>query len=284
MKKRVSYFLISATLSSVAQVSDTLLPNHFAYWEMVYEQYDPNATPEVDYNLFNSEIYGPIDWNGTTWTYIIEDNAVAGLMRSDSGKVYCRGLSMPLPYFYAPPDTAEKLLYDFTMEIGDTAYYTYVDYDSPVTVESIGVSDLLGVPKKTWFLSDGETIVQGLGSSKGLFRPWTGFFESNQWICGFTGVYKDSIGLFTELDISTYSCTFDDLSEVSSVQVVFEQYQLFLSSAEHGVMQIYSVDGKLIYSEAFAAGDHMLDIGFLQSGIFLLRINDGVAHKFVRGN
>jgi hypothetical protein len=279
MKAIILSFLILPGAACFGQVSDTLLPNVLGSWTIKHWQYDGWSTSGGDYYTLYFEIYDTITWNGQTWNMVYA-NGTEGLMRSDSGKVYCRGWFEQLPLSYAPADTAEQLLYDFNMVVGDTAYFE--EGTIPVIVESIGVSTILSVPKKAWFLDNGDTIVQGLGSTKGLFRPWTSFFEANEWICDFYGIYKDSSGATTDLFFSTSACLLEmQETAIENVTCIVANGELWITLIEPAQLELYSSDGKRVYHSGLESGQTVLNIEGVDNGLYILRVGSGYTKKIM---
>ncbi|MFZ1332512.1 MAG: T9SS type A sorting domain-containing protein [Flavobacteriales bacterium] len=66
------------------------------------------------------------------------------------------------------------VLYDFSLNVGDTAYYDqYYDFGFAV-VQSTDTVDLNGHTRKRLFLSNEDVWVEGIGSLEGIYRPfWT---------------------------------------------------------------------------------------------------------------
>jgi hypothetical protein len=279
MRKFLPYFFVLFSFHSFAQVSDTLLPNYSGQWSIKTWQYDGWSSSGGYYGWNGYSTYGYFNWNGTTWMSF-GVNGGDGLMRSDSGKVYCRGWLDQLPLQGAPTDTSEKILYDFTMVIGDTAYFDEV---IPVTVAGIGTSDILGITKKAWFLSNSDTIVQGLGSVMGLFRPWTSMFEAKNWICSFNGYYEDSLGTITNLSFTTDACELSFGEEDNfELKVNIGQDKIWVNSADQKDLFIYSVDGKLVYSLRISSGESTVHTDLLDQGVYVLKIENSYAQKFFK--
>ena len=96
----------------------------------------------------------------------LETFTFKGLLREESNVVY-----------YIPPDLSEGVLYDFNLEIGDTANVINMfcsDNTIPVTVVNIDTVEYFGIPRKRWQLDgyDGleEFWVEGIGSLNGLLH------------------------------------------------------------------------------------------------------------------
>ena len=94
-------------------------------------------------------------------------------LRSDNKQVYMRLLS----------DTAEYLLYDFNLNVGDSLPITYNNYESGIIVTGIdSIYTPYGYRKK--FLISGNTwsqeLMEGIGHTRGLIEPMNVPLE-----CGF---------------------------------------------------------------------------------------------------
>jgi len=66
----------------------------------------------------------------------------------------------------------EELLYDFSLESGDTLHSQYAGQGSVLIVESIGDTTLLnGDTRGIWYLNSGEYYIESIGGSQGLCYP-----------------------------------------------------------------------------------------------------------------
>ncbi|OQX78253.1 MAG: hypothetical protein B6D64_07145 [Bacteroidetes bacterium 4484_276] len=86
-----------------------------------------------------------------------------GLLREESGIVY-----------YIPPDLSEGILYDFNLEVGDTAKVKNKfcgDEEIPITVINIDTVEYFGISRKRWQLDSygwpEEFWIEGIGSLNG---------------------------------------------------------------------------------------------------------------------
>lgn len=80
-------------------------------------------------------------------------------------------------YFVPPSDTAEQLLYDFTMEVGDTVKgYLSTFLPGPDTVVQIDSVRVGQSYRKSWLVNScyNITFIEGIGSSYGLLEPSPG--------------------------------------------------------------------------------------------------------------
>lgn len=128
-----------------------------------------------------------------------------GAIRADSAnkKVYYRSLSLN--------DTAEYLLYDFDLNVGDTFPSTYLYQEGPFpVVDSIDYVQIANKNhKRFWFTNeaiDPAYLLEGVGSRYGLLDPLFGNFEGGNLLTCFE-VGEDF--LFSAYDTSFYGCHVD---------------------------------------------------------------------------
>jgi len=85
-----------------------------------------------------------------------------GFLREESGIVYYRD-------YYS---TEDKVLYNFNLETGDTAYiFNYYCGEQMVIITGTDTIDYYGIPRKRWALQEWswEYWIEGIGSTNGLF-------------------------------------------------------------------------------------------------------------------
>ncbi|UKN00702.1 T9SS type A sorting domain-containing protein [Paracrocinitomix mangrovi] len=285
MKKLILLFILLISINSFSQVFDTLLPNAGGYWGMKFWVYDGWSLSGKIYSNGSYEIYNTeLDVDGNTWNYA-NINGTSGLIRSDSGKVIFRnhyGPNWLLDSDYQ--DTLEHVLYDFNMLVDDTAYF---DQGWPITVESIGTANVLGVTKNAWFLSNNDTIVQGLGSMQGLMRPFKSTFESGQIMCSFIGTFIDTVNQDTvtlTYDNPSTCETLDlpNLEESISIKYLPALATLSVQNAANLTAKLYGIDGKLIGSFLIQNANYNYSMDNFNSGIYILQIGDSYSQQFVK--
>ena len=113
---------------------------------------------------------GSLTWNssgpnfGCEGTFVHFETQPTCFIRSSNKQMYIR----------MPNDTAEKLLYDFDLEVGDTLPVTYNNYFYNVTVAAIdsiftpyGYKKRFALAGSTW----SQYLIEGIGHSRGLIEP-----------------------------------------------------------------------------------------------------------------
>ncbi|GHV25507.1 hypothetical protein FACS1894176_04130 [Bacteroidia bacterium] len=108
--------------------------------------------------------------NGVNYKKIVDRDRYLGAIREEDGKVYAR-LNYG-DYYYASDDF---LLYDFTVQVGDTiksmALEGALSYPDGITVREIDEIELEnGEKRKRFFFNETSEWIEGIGSSNGLFH------------------------------------------------------------------------------------------------------------------
>jgi hypothetical protein len=189
MKKLFVLILICVSAATYSQ-NDTIFPNQTAEWHVkVYTEdegstYYGNHTVKLsDDSTFSAGLWWHSVLNG------IDDTV--GLAAIDSGLVYYQSTAvMALGLLHTYYDPAINILYDFNLTIGDTAY---IDDTDPAIVIDTTTSLILGAPRKSFLLNNGDEVIHGLGSFTGFFRPFMSTFELGIGMCHFEGNYIDSL-------------------------------------------------------------------------------------------
>ncbi|MBI3238168.1 MAG: T9SS type A sorting domain-containing protein [Flavobacteriia bacterium] len=186
-------FFLGAIVTSAQQL---LAFPEYAYWSEIYKSYDPASTPP-ETRYYESYEIEPSGFGDSTYL-IIDSGNNAGLIKLDSTHVWYKkgqGIGPAFSFFDFEPETW-YLLYDFSMEVGDTAYWSD---DSGVgggaltlvTVDSIRIDQLNNVSVKHFYLSNNDEIIEKLGSIQGLFRPYLHHFELSTWVCQYQGYFSN---------------------------------------------------------------------------------------------
>lgn len=201
MKQKVFSFglavILSCSLSAQNFISSTkqwnVMLNEWAgvSTEIFFIDGD-SVVNSLDYNI----IWASYD-SLSTWHY-------RGLLREVSNIVY-----------YIPPDGNEGVLYDFNLDIGDSAIVNNVFCsDIPIYVVDIDTVEYFGISRKRWLLGENgyvqESWVEGIGSMHGpLYTRFEYCIICPVWnlLCyhdndtleyirnGYTDCYQTSVGI-----------------------------------------------------------------------------------------
>ena len=187
-------------------------------------------------------------------------------------------------YYVSPYDTTEQLLYDFTLQIGDTVkgYFGPNYLVFPATVYSID-SILIGNNyRKMWNISGGiiNTIIEGIGSSFGLL-------ESPYPNASFQCPLEFTLTCFSQNGASLYpngatNCQIitnaTDISNFVASSVISPNPFISLATLkvpleyENAAFKIYNVAGLLVRSQTVTYPNTLIKRETLCSGIYFYKI------------
>lgn len=178
-----------------------------------------------------------------------------------------------------------RLVYDYSMVVGDTAYMEDLGVGpfSPVIVDSITI-ELLdnSVYQKHFHLSNDDEIIEKVGSINGFFYPFDSHFESHSSLCDYLGNYEEPITEFIYYSPPANTCNFSNVSvgqlEELKTNIVPNPFSKQLSITSNQPMQqieICDLSGRLIQrfdhlNSAFLS----IDPEDLCSGAYFLKVID----------
>lgn len=279
---RKIYFLLFTffSLNTNAQTY-TPLPDSGGVWVNEGKQYylDQNWFP-VYYNY--KYAYHCTNGQDTligSHTYTKVDSCVTGnyhgAFRDSSGFVY-----------YVPKDsTNEYLLYAFNVNVGDTLFDVWSEsiYGYPMGLENhvvnqIDSMQIAGDWRTIIYSQEGAIWIEGVGNQRGLFMEnWDNvsmyFIELYCHSLNGTKLYPNpgAGGCPTDLNVGeTPEFNFDikpnpfDHQLVISLNGIHEEVEIF----------IYDLSGKIHFQTSAGTGEHLLDLAFLKSGSYILKIQN----------
>ncbi|MDF3028998.1 MAG: Secretion system C-terminal sorting domain [Fluviicola sp.] len=203
--------IITVLLSSPFSVSaqeETAFPNDYGAWQVESSWIEIEPFGYVWFShLDQFEALSSPD--SDTLMLLFDNGAWLGNCYSTADKMYFSFVSNDRPFnFNFQADTGVYyLLYDFSLEVGDTAYTDDLGAGPPhpVTVDSITMEEIYGVMLKHFYLSNSDIIVEKIGSLQGLFRPYSRSFEINQYLCSYYGFFLTA-GLSTQYSYNMENC------------------------------------------------------------------------------
>jgi hypothetical protein len=185
-------------------------------------------------------------------------------------------------YYTMPGDTTMQLLYDFTLNVGDTLPPSYNNYEPTnhvVTIDSVLVGSNY---HKRFGIAAGNDptpyvyIIEGIGSTYGLIYPLIPPFESG---CNLVCVTVNSIQVYSD---SVSACNLITLGrDLPEKQLsISVQPNPFHSSVTltldpeftGGELRIFNVTGHLVLMQYILSTTHTIDRGKLIAGIYFLEV------------
>ncbi len=227
------------------------------------ETYSIDGDSVID-NYTYKMIWMTFDSIDASWMY-------QGLLREDSNIVY-----------YVPSDASEGVLYDFNLEVGDTAYIKNMfcyDTEVQVVIENIDTAEYLGISRRRWHLAEDygfpEFWIEGIGSNLGpLHTKYVMCIVCPTWelLC-----FHQNENLLYSLSPSN-DCYIVNISEFDSQPNIEifpnparEKFEV--RSAEFGVdlIEIFDMSGRKVLEQQFPAStrEFEVDISKLMSGSYL---------------
>lgn len=185
--------VLSSTPLTLAQ-NDSVMANIEANYQLEKMTFDYNFNWVFTFESFN---YSNYDNDDTVQIYSYAKIYFEG------NKAFIVGTEITTSY-YIYPDSA-VVLYDFGLDVSDTAYFEQNDINFPVIVEAIGYESIGGQMRKKLTLSNQDIWIQGMGSIFHPLWPVMSHFEVNYQVCNVDLQYQNSIDYYS-LYYATNNC------------------------------------------------------------------------------
>lgn len=251
--------------------------------------------PCIATDNFNYYVAGDSVIQGITWKKIVREGQVSFMWQA--APPVGPGCSGTNPYgsdYYNPwlvrqvdrqlriwVDDADQLLHEFDLQIGQTLPLSYTNWNSDITVAAIDYVQIGSETRARYELNNSwaQYLIEGVGSSNGLFEPLSNFLE-----CGYG---LDCFGLG---NVSYYPTGWGNSCWiVMDVQTHPEQSRLELvpNPASHEVFVQGSTSGEQVVvrdalgrvvSGLSARSDRMtLDVSRLAEGCYTVQVGSSTA-------
>ena len=216
------------------------------------------------------------NWQGSL------DYELYGLMREESGKVFYKTTNQE----------TEFLLYDFCMNVNDTAIMYYcqnTNNEITVRVDSITTEHIAGTDRRVFNISckdsyspdwmQTNTWVEGIGDMAGLLyscQPVSaGGITMRRLLC-----YHENDDLLF-IDEEFNSCEVDnivDYIEENETDIAyFDCHSNILHITQNDIISfnitVYDIHGRIVFSNKNHS-DNKLDMSFLSNGFYLIRLQN----------
>ncbi len=202
--------------------------------------------------------------------------------------------------FYVKPDeTQEYLLYDFSLEVGDTISVYPIYYYNSFQIEVTGIDSILIGDNYRRKLLIGDTSsyysefwIEGMGSTAGLFQAGTtgdpfGYFSNL--LCYVEGnevmyEYNSNIGCFT-----TCGTAVENIANKINLSFFPNPAQDHLSFSSDEIIQhivILDINGQQLYAKAANQTNGEIEVSHLTEGIYLVLVKTELGigiEKIIKG-
>lgn len=165
--------------------NDTILPNQNGEYEMELMTIDPIS---FDFVFTSEHISIVDDTPGDDTLSVIHNSDTIAHLALNGDQVFIKRSANPYSTYYiwdgfaTDFGTGYELLYDFSLIIGDTAWYQY-GITQPVIVTSIDMINVQGQLRKKLNMDTGESWIQGMGSTYHPLAPKLFYFENAYQVC-----------------------------------------------------------------------------------------------------
>lgn len=252
--------------------------------------------PCIANDTYNYYTAGDSVIDGTTWTKVLRVGSYTlswqGLPPSDPS---CQGLHPYGPANYGVKlirqegrqlrilDGTDQLLHEFDLVVGQTLPISSANWNASITVLAVD-SVLIGSEMRARYQlanSWAQYLIEGVGSSHGLFEPLSDFFD-----CGFS---LDCFGLGSESYYPTAGGTCWLVMGVGRSQGL-EQVQLSPNPASESVMlsglegvtevTVHDAFGRLVHRQRASGTNVTMDVSQLPEGCYTV-VADQRVHRMV---
>lgn len=313
----------SCTFNGNKNLSSSFPDNNYFYNEAQYHTRFEMLPMDVFYytvyhkkdTLINNTLHQVLNMRYKTHFYNgplpdIQGDIPIAILRNDKAnkKVYIKKFGFAYWNFYIPKDSSEKLLYDFSLKVGD--YYTpnasyRVNITDSLFVKKIDtIIDADNIKRAVYFIDTKDSsllekgiVVEGIGGRNGLFGSIYGVMDWSYYedlFCYSINNYHYELNAsndYANINYSNYRCdTLLILSTENSKQkniIIypnpannFLQFNINETSAE---ISIFNNMGVLIKHEITV--ENKIDINSLIPGIYYIHIKangDMYSSKFVK--
>ncbi len=281
--------LIIFLFSSIISKSQTWIyhpmPDSNAVWN--FEAINPCPQIVNLFQDFSITISGDTTINGLTYHKLFTPHVIESYSGTNCSSTFAgykgairQDTILKKAYIVKPNYNTEQLLYDFNMQMGDTVKGVIasisVDADTVISIDSILVG---GSYRKKWNITNGISIIEGLGSTYGLVQNST---------AGLIGTFSNfSITCFSQNGASIYpnntiSCplitSLNTLNEIVKEIKIYPNPSKGIFLVDYNGLEIKEIIlndlfGQLILKEN-TSNSINLSIDNLKTGLYILTVTD----------
>ncbi|MBL4648305.1 MAG: T9SS type A sorting domain-containing protein [Aureispira sp.] len=209
------------------------------------------------------------------WAIDTSTSTVRGFLREDT-------LTRKVFILTQGNGSSEEILFDFTLNIGDTLNSTYTGQGEVLVIDTIvNITLLNGEIRKKWILTNGHSYIESIGGSEQFYYPLiTGLGWWYSLIC----VNKNNtqlIGYQCTLILNSKSLDSEKPSKIYPNPI--DKY-LFIerknSNSENLI--IFDFVGKVIYTKKLHLMFEKIDLSSLNSGLYFYTIGNTAKGKIIK--
>ncbi len=213
--------------------------------------------------------YGMCDFTGSgssNWDYV-------GAIREDT--------ILRRVYFLPMDSIHERLLYDFSLNVGDTlkSYLnTYCQHPTVTEIDSILIN---GDYRKRWTFNDGGClwngqIIEGIGSTMGLLIPFVNF----EWGGYLTCFSEENVNIYSQ---DNTTCPLPLITGINNSKKQYSNLTISPNPAKNSITisqtepmfnkyEIYSMNGKLVTESKINGILQKVDLTGYTEGMYIVKL------------
>lgn len=186
-------------------------------------------------------------------------------------------------YILEPWNPNEVLMFDFSLNIGDTLNSTYTTDGTPIVVNTITNEILLnGAIRKKWTFDNGHFYIEGIGSSQGFFSPT--FTLLGAWLE--TNCVNDN-------NVHLYGNRCFTILGLSEAQVSDSALKVYPNPVKDRLIvegaianpvdfKLYNLYGQIILTKKLSSSVVEIDVSNLPKGMYMLSIHGEDSQKIIK--
>lgn len=189
-------------------------------------------------------------------------------------------------YYYDSQNNEPALLYDFSLQVGDTFYSPIITPAGYAVVGEIDEIELMNGELRKWWRLDGNLgytsgMIEGLGFDSGLFEKILQF----EWDSELSCAQKDGEILWSGTNWFSGCWGFVGAAEIEAAPLMIFPNPandfIRISSPDYmgeTQLQIYNSWGQLVLNTCLSTSDEVLDVSTLKPGLYIVNLQQGNLH------
>lgn len=176
----------------------------------------------------------------------------------------------------------DEILFDFTLNIGDTLHSTYTGQGEILVIDTIVNTTLInGEIRRKWILTNGHSYIESIGGSEQFYYP---LITGLGWWYSLSCVNKNNTQLIGSQCSPILNTKKIDSKEPSKIYPNPTAKYLFIERENSNFewLNIFDAVGKVIYTERLYSMFEKIDLSSLNSGLYFYTIGHTEKGKIIK--
>jgi len=261
-------FILWSTVGNAQD--DRIFPNISAQFDLAWPCIDPSNGPWTAFDGYTFEAEPHVTMLDLDWGRLLQGANELGLVAVDGERILYHGSDGS----YVEAGLMVQI-YDFALEVGDTAYWDAYYAFGPTVVSSIDTLNVEGRDRRLFRLDNEDRWLEGIGSLMGFFRP---VYETPLG-CGdplfsYCADYRDEMGVEYSVCSDQMLSIEEASSEVPRVHPnpALDAFWIELD-ADEGSFMMYDALGAIVRRGIITDGSTFVPRSDLAPGMYFLDVN-----------